>query len=155
MAEPQALITNTPKLIGVDGQKMSKSYANTIMLREDHDSVNKKIKAMPTDPARVRRSDSGDPEKCPVWQLHKVYSNNEVKTWVQAGCKSAGIGCIDCKKPLIDAICTEQNGIKERAEPFLEDRNLVRNILADGAEKASIIAQENMLKITQAMHLDY
>ena len=155
LTEPQALVTKTPKLVGIDGQKMSKSYNNTIMLRESDDSINKKIKAMPTDPARVRREDKGDPEKCPVWQLHKVYSNDEVQDWVKIGCTNAGIGCIDCKKPLIDSICAEQNSIKERAKPFLEDHNIVKNILADGAEKAAIVASQNLAQVKEAMNLNY
>ena len=155
LTEPQALITENSKLLGTDGQKMSKSYNNFIMLREDIDSINKKIKGMPTDPARVRREDKGDPEKCPVWQLHKVYSNAEVCEWIVSGCKSAGIGCIDCKKPLIDAINNEQLLMKEKAEPFLTDQNLVKNILADGAEKASKVAQSTMEKIKEAMNMDY
>jgi tryptophanyl-tRNA synthetase len=155
LTEPQALITENAKLLGTDGQKMSKSYNNTIMLREDIESINKKIKSMPTDPARVRREDKGDPDKCPVWELHKVYSNAEVKKWVINGCKTAGIGCIDCKKPLIDAINSEQMIIKEKAKPFLEDTNLVKNILADGAEKAAHIASGTMDRIKHVMHMDY
>lgn len=155
LTEPQALVTENSKLLGIDGQKMSKSYNNTIMLREDINIVSKKIKGMPTDPARVRREDKGDPNKCPVWQLHKVYSNEEVKDWVVKGCVSAGIGCIDCKKPLIDSINEEQITMLEKAKPFLEDTNLVKNILADGAEKASHVARDTMEKIRDAMHMDY
>lgn len=155
LTEPHALITKTPKLSGIDGQKMSKSYHNTIMLRENPDAVAKKIKEMPTDPARVRRTDPGNPEKCPVWQLHKVYSNNEVQEWVKTGCASAGIGCLDCKKPLIDAINVEQACFAEKAKPFIEDRNLVKNILADGAEKAVEIAHQTLEQVKEVMHLDY
>lgn len=155
LTEPQALLTSNAKLPGIDGQKMSKSYANTILIGEEIDVVNKKIREMPTDPARVRRTDPGDPEKCPVWQLHQVYSNDEVRDWVIKGCKSAGIGCIDCKKPLIDAINLEQMGIREKAKPFIEDPNLVTNILADGAEKASAVARDTMERIRDAMHMDY
>lgn len=155
LTEPQALITENSKLLGTDGQKMSKSYNNTIMLREDIDNINKKIKSMPTDPARVRREDKGDPLKCPVWQFHKVYSATDVQEWVINGCKTAGIGCIDCKKPLIDAINNEQVIMKEKAQPFIEDTNLVKNILADGAEKASNIATETMDRIKESMNMDY
>lgn len=140
LTEPQALVTETPKLPGLDGQKMSKSYHNTISLREDPDAINKKIREMPTDPARVRRTDRGDPEKCPVWQLHQVYSNDATKNWVKDGCTTAGIGCIDCKKPLIDAIYEEQSVFNERRQPYLADNNLIRNLLADGAEKAAEVA---------------
>ena len=155
LTEPQALVTSTPKLLGLDGQKMSKSYANTIMLREDTESVSKKIRVMQTDPARVRRNDVGDPERCPVWQLHKVYSNTEVCKWVVNGCTTAEIGCLDCKAPLIDAINQEQDKFREKAEPFLNDHNMVRNILADGAEKASEVANETLKEVKQAMDLDY
>jgi tryptophanyl-tRNA synthetase len=155
LTEPQALITNTPKLLGLDGQKMSKSYSNTIMLREDLDSTSKKIKVMQTDPARVRRTDSGDPARCPVWQLHKVYSTDEVCKWVVDGCKTAGIGCLDCKAPLIEAINIEQDKFRINAEPFLNDHNMVRNILADGAEKASAVASRTLKEVKQAINLDY
>lgn len=155
LSEPQALITNTPKLLGLDGQKMSKSYGNTIMLREDFDSINKKIRAMQTDPARVRRTDKGDPNKCPVWPLHQIYSNDETCKWVVEGCTTAGIGCLDCKAPLIESINAEQCKIKEKATPFLEDYNLVKNILADGAEKATVIAEETLKEVKEAMNLDF
>jgi len=155
LIEPHALITQTPKLTGVDGQKMSKSYNNTLMLREDADSINKKIKAMPTDPARIRRTDPGDPDKCPVWQLHLVYSNDGTKDWVRSGCISAGIGCLDCKKPLIEAICTEQAQFNERAAPYRGDYNLVRNLLADGAEKATEVANNTLQEVKQAMNILY
>jgi tryptophanyl-tRNA synthetase len=153
LTEPQELITITSKLPGLDGQKMSKSYNNTITLREDAESITKKIRAMPTDPARIRRTDSGDPEKCPVWQLHKVYSNEEVKLWVQNGCTTAGIGCLDCKQPLIDSIVAEQQQFCANAAPYLEDSNLVRNIVADGAEKATEIARQTLTAVKEAMGL--
>jgi len=115
LPEPQALLTHASKLLGLDGQKMSKSYGNTISLRENPASVEEKIKKMPTDTNRVRREDPGDPARCPVWNLHEVYSNDEVKDWVQIGCRTAGIGCLDCKGPLIDSILKEQSPIRERA----------------------------------------
>lgn len=155
LTEPQALITQSSKLPGLDGQKMSKSYNNTIMLREEPNLINKKIKEMQTDPARIRRTDPGDPQKCPVWQLHKVYSGEEVKQWVQVGCKTAGIGCIDCKKPLIESIQAESIQFRERAKPYLEDHNLVRNILADGAEKATQTAQDTLDMVKAAMGIKY
>jgi tryptophanyl-tRNA synthetase len=108
LAEPGALLTEASRMPGLDGQKMSKSYGNTIALREDEDAIRKKIKTMQTDPQRVRRTDAGDPEKCPVWQFHLIYSNDEVKAWVQQGCRSAGIGCIECKQPVIDGVLKEQ-----------------------------------------------
>ncbi|MCE3267973.1 MAG: tryptophan--tRNA ligase [Burkholderiales bacterium] len=155
LTEPQALTTAASKLPGLDGQKMSKSYNNTLMLREDFEQVNKKIKSMQTDPARIRRTDPGDPEKCPVWQLHKVYSNTEVKEWVQIGCTTAGIGCLDCKKPLIESIQAESAQFKERAKPYLEDHNLVRNILADGAEKAIETTEYTLSMVKLAMGIKY
>ena len=139
---------------GLDGQKMSKSYGNTISLREDPESVTKKIRTMQTDPQRVRRTDPGDPEKCPVWQFHQIYSNNEVKNWVQQGCRSAGIGCIECKQPVIAAVLKEQEPMRERARAYEEDPELVKSIIADGCERARKLAQETMRDVREAMGLD-
>ena len=155
LSEPQAILTVASKMPGLDGQKMSKSYNNTITLREDEASVSKKIRTMPTDPARIRRTDVGDPEKCPVWQLHQVYSNSDTQAWVQKGCKSAGIGCIECKQPVIDAVLHEQKPMRERAQQYLDDPTLVRNIIADGCEKARKLATETMRDVREAMGLDY
>ncbi len=155
LAEPQALLTAAPKMPGLDGRKMSKSYDNTIGLREDADSITRKIRTMPTDPARVKRADPGDPEKCPVWQLHLVYSDDKRKEWVQQGCRSAGIGCLECKQPVIDAVLEEQKPMRERAEKYLADPTLVRSIIADGCEKARKLAQETMREVRQAMGLNY
>ena len=155
LAEPQALLTEASKMPGLDGQKMSKSYNNTILLREDAESVAKKIRTMPTDPAHVKRSDPGDPEKCPVWQLHLVYSDEERKKWVQQGCRSAGIGCLECKQPVIDAVLAEQRPIRERVQEYLEDPTLVKSIIADGCEKARRIAQETLRDVREVMGLNY
>jgi tryptophanyl-tRNA synthetase len=155
LPEPQALLTEAPKLPGLDGQKMSKSYGNTIALREEPESITEKIKRMPTDPARVKRSDPGEPEKCPVWQLHLVYSDEQRRAWVQQGCRSAGIGCLECKQPVIDAVLTELKPIRDRAQPYIDDPTLVRNIIADGCEKARKLAQETLREVKQAMGLDY
>ncbi|MDH4285526.1 MAG: tryptophan--tRNA ligase [Gallionellaceae bacterium] len=155
LSEPEALLTAASKMPGLDGQKMSKSYDNTITLREDEASVTKKIRTMPTDPARVRRSDPGNPEKCPVWQLHMVYSNDDTKQWVQKGCKSAGIGCIECKQPVITAVLDEQKPMRERAQQYLDDPTLVRSIIADGCEKARKLASETMRDVREAMGLSY
>jgi len=155
LTEPQALLTKASKMPGLDGHKMSKSYNNTITLREDADSVTRKIKTMPTDPARVKRTDPGDPEKCPVWQLHLVYSNDPCREWVQQGCKSAGIGCLECKQPVIDAVLAEQKPMHERAQKYLEEPTLVRSIIADGCEKARKLAQETLREVRAAMGLDY
>ena len=155
LSEPQALLTEASRMPGLDGQKMSKSYSNTISLREDADSVVKKIRTMPTDPARVKRSDPGDPEKCPVWQFHLVYSDDARKAWVQQGCRSAGIGCLECKQPVIDAVLEEQKPMRERAAKYVSDPTLVRSIIADGCEKARKIAQETLREVKEAMGLDY
>lgn len=155
LSEPEALLTEASKMPGLDGQKMSKSYNNTIALREDPDSVTKKIRTMPTDPARVKRSDPGEPEKCPVWQLHLVYSDAARKDWVQQGCRSAGIGCLDCKQPVIDAVLAELKPIRERAEEYLADPTLVRNIIADGCEKAGKLANETLRDVREVMGLNY
>jgi len=155
LSEPQAMLTKASRMPGLDGQKMSKSYNNTISLREEDDSVTKKIRTMPTDPARVKRTDPGDPEKCPVWQLHLVYSDDKRKEWVQQGCRSAGIGCIECKQPVIDAVLAEQKPMRERAQQYLDDPTLVRNIIADGCEKARKLAGETMRDVREAMGLGY
>ncbi|MFA6311746.1 MAG: tryptophan--tRNA ligase [Sterolibacterium sp.] len=155
LVEPGALLTESARMPGLDGQKMSKSYGNTIALREDADSVTKKLRTMQTDPQRVRRGDAGDPAKCPVWQFHVIYSDDSVKQWVQTGCKSAGIGCIECKQPLIEAVLREQEPMHERAQVYVDDPQLVRNIIADGCEKARKLAQETMRDVREAMGLDY
>jgi tryptophanyl-tRNA synthetase len=155
LSEPQARLTEASRLPGLDGQKMSKSYSNTITLREDKESVIKKVRTMPTDPARVRRTDPGEPEKCPVWQLHKVYSDDDTKDWVQKGCRSAGIGCLECKQPVIEAILREQEPMRERAQQYLDDPSLVRSIVADGCDKARRLAQETMRDVREAMGLNY
>lgn len=155
LVEPEALLTEAARMPGLDGQKMSKSYNNTIFLREDPDSVTKKIRTMQTDPARVRRTDPGDPGKCPVWQFHVVYSDDPTREWVQQGCRSAGIGCIECKQPVIDAIVAEQDIMRERAQPYIEDPSLVRNVIADGCERARKLAQETMRDVRESMGLSY
>ena len=155
LSEPQSLLTAASKMPGLDGHKMSKSYNNTISLREDEASIDKKIRTMPTDPARVRRTDPGDPEKCPVWQLHVIYSNETTNAWVKEGCKSAGIGCIECKQPLIKSIGETLTPIRERAQQYIDDPALVRNIIADGNDKARKLASETMRDVREAMGLDY
>jgi tryptophanyl-tRNA synthetase len=155
LSEPQALLTAASKMPGLDGQKMSKSYNNTISLREDSVSIEKKIRTMPTDPARVRRTDPGDPDKCPVWQLHCIYSDEKTKDWVQEGCKSAGIGCIECKQPLVESIGKTLAPIRERAQQYIDDPALVRNIIADGNDRARKLASETMRDVREAMGLDY
>ncbi len=155
LSEPKAMLSAASKMPGLDGQKMSKSYNNTITLREDEASVSKKIRTMPTDPARIRRSDIGNPDKCPVLQLHQVYSNEQTRQWVMQGCKSAGIGCIECKQPVIDAVLAEQRPMRERAQLYLDDPALVRNIIAAGCEKARKLASETMRDVREAMGISY
>ncbi|MEP7208729.1 MAG: tryptophan--tRNA ligase [Casimicrobiaceae bacterium] len=155
LPEPQPLLTETPRVPGLDGQKMSKSYGNAILLREEPDEVTRKIRTMQTDPARVRRSDPGDPAKCPVFGLHKVYSDQSTQEWVVQGCTTAGIGCLECKQPVIDAVIREQQPIRERAQRYLDDPALVRNIVADGCERARKLAEETMRDVRGAMGLDY
>ncbi|MBX3629690.1 MAG: tryptophan--tRNA ligase [Nitrosomonas sp.] len=155
LCEPETLLTKASRMPGLDGQKMSKSYNNTISLREGADSVRKKIRTMPTDPARVRRTDPGNPDVCPVWQFHLVYSDDETRNWVQQGCRSASIGCLDCKAPVIDKVLAEQEPMHERARMYEEDPVLVRNIIEDGCEKANQLAEETMRDIRAAMGLDY
>jgi tryptophanyl-tRNA synthetase len=153
LSEPEALLTEASKMPGLDGQKMSKSYNNTITLREDADSVTRKIRTMPTDPARVRRTDPGDPEKCPVWQFHLVYSDSKTRQWVQQGCRSAGIGCLECKQPVIDAVLREQEPMRERAQAYLNDPKLVRDIIDNGCGQARKLAGETMQDVREAMGL--
>lgn len=155
LVEPGYLLTPESKMPGLDGQKMSKSYHNTITMRESEESVAKKVKSMPTDTNRVRRTDPGDPARCPVWQLHQVYSDDSTKEWVQQGCKTAGIGCIECKQPVIDGILKEQIPMRERAQMYLDDPTLVKNIIADGCEKARELARETMRDVREAMGLEY
>lgn len=155
LPEPQALLTPASKMPGLDGQKMSKSYGNTISLRESAEDIDKKLRTMPTDPARVRLTDPGDPDKCPVWQLHEVYSTETVKDWVQKGCRSAGIGCLECKKPVIDAVIEELHPIQERARTLEANPKLVRDIVEQGNEKARKVAQETMIEVRDVMGLNY
>ena len=155
LTEPDALLTVASKMPGLDGQKMSKSYHNTISLREDPEQVGRKIRTMPTDPARGRRTDPGDPEKCPVWQFHQVYSGDDLRAWVRQGCTSAGIGCLECKQPVIDAMLKELAPIQERARAYTEEPDVVKNIIADGCEKARDLARETMRDVREAMGLNY
>ncbi|NNE36827.1 MAG: tryptophan--tRNA ligase [Gammaproteobacteria bacterium] len=153
--EPQALLTHTPKFPGTDGQKMSKSYSNTIGLRENPNVVEDKLRTMPTDPARIRKTDPGDPDKCPVWEFHKIYSDDEVKSWAENGCRNAGIGCLECKQPVIDSILKEQEPIRERAREYAEDPEVVRGIISEGCEAARDVAKETMDDVRSAIGLNY
>jgi tryptophanyl-tRNA synthetase len=153
LPEPQSLLTVSSKMPGTDGQKMSKSYGNTISLREDPDSVSKKIKTMPTDPARVRRTDPGDPAKCPVWDLHQVYTDEDTKQKLSQGCKTASIGCIDCKQYIIDAMLAELKPIQQRVKEYLSDLSAVDSIISEGCEEARDVAQDTIEEVRKVMGL--
>jgi tryptophanyl-tRNA synthetase len=155
LPEPEALLTPTAKMPGLDGRKMSKSYGNTISLREDPEEIEKKLKTMPTDPARVRRTDPGDPEKCPVWEFHQVYSNDEVKGWVLKGCRAASIGCLECKRPVVDAVLAELKPIQARAAEYGGDPLAVKNLIADGCARARAVADDTLADVRAAMGLGY
>ena len=155
LPEPEALLTPAARMPGLDGRKMSKSYGNTISLRERPDEVDRKIRTMPTDPARVRRTDPGEPTKCPVWDLHRVYSDEKTQEWVLEGCRSAGIGCLDCKRPVIEAVQAELKPIRERAEELERDPDAVRRIIAEGCEDARTEARETMAEVRTAVGLEY
>jgi tryptophanyl-tRNA synthetase len=155
LTEPHALLTEASKLPGLDGAKMSKSYNNAIAMREDKASIETKVRRMPTDPARVKRTDAGNPERCPVWQFHLVYSPETTKSWVKTECTRAGIGCLECKQPIIDAIVAEQAPMLARAEPFVSNPRRVRDIVDAGTQRARITAQETMRDVREAMGLNY
>ena len=155
LPEPHALLTEASKMPGLDGQKMSKSYGNTIALRDDPKDIETKLRTMPTDPARVRRTDPGDPAKCPVWQLHEVYSATDIQEWVKQGCTTAGIGCVECKQPVIDAVQQELKPIQERAREYEQDLASVQSIINEGCEKARDIARDTLEDVRKAIGLIY
>ena len=155
LPEPEALLTKASKMPGLDGQKMSKSYNNTISLRDTPNKVEKKIKRMPTDPARIKLTDPGDPKKCPVWQLHQVYSDESTMDWVSDGCVKAKMGCIDCKQPIIDAINNELAPMQERIAKYQSEPDLIRQIIFDGSERARNVARETMSEVREAMGISY
>ena len=153
--EPQALHTEVTRLPGLDGRKMSKSYGNDIAMREEPAQVEAKIRTMPTDPQRVRRTDPGDPARCPVWQFHQVYSDAATQAWARTGCTTAGIGCLDCKQPVIDAILREQLPWRERAEQYLGNPKQVHWIVEMGTERARTVARQTMKDVRDVMGLSY
>jgi len=155
LPEPQPKLTKASKMPGLDGQKMSKSYGNTIALRDDPKQLEQSLRTMPTDTNRVRRTDPGDPAKCPVWQFHQVYSDEQVKSWVQEGCRSAGIGCLDCKQPVIDAVLGELGPIQTRAAELEAEPGRVSEIIEAGSEAARVVARETMDEVRQVMSLIY
>ena len=155
LPEPESLLTKASKMPGLDGQKMSKSYGNTISLRDTEDEITTKVKRMPTDPARVKLTDPGDPNKCPVWQLHKVYSDESTCEWVVEGCTKAKMGCIECKQPVIDAIKDELMPMQERIAKYQADPELIKQIIHEGSEKARNVAKETMVEVREAMGITY
>ncbi|WP_372522982.1 tryptophan--tRNA ligase [Sulfuricaulis sp.] len=155
LPEPQTMLTHAPKMPGLDGRKMSKSYDNVISLREPPADVEKKLRTMPTDPARVHRTDPGNPDKCPVWDFHLVYSDQEKKDWVQNGCRSAKIGCLECKQPIIDAVLAELKPMQERIAEFSRDPLAVKSIIADGNKRAQEAAEATLVEVRAAIGLGY
>ena len=155
LPEPKALLTPAAKMPGLDGQKMSKSYNNTIQMRDDPDRVTGKLMSMPTDPARQRRNDPGDPDKCPVWELHKVYTDEQTRISLAQGCRSAEIGCVDCKQPLLAKILEEQETLRARAEPFEKNPNLVREVIEHGCERARRAAEETLSEVRASVGTVY
>ena len=155
LPEPQPMLTKSAKMPGLDGQKMSKSYSNTIALRDEPEKIEKALRTMPTDTNRVRRDDPGDPDKCPVWQFHEAYSDDKTRKWVREGCTSAGIGCVECKQPVIEAVLAELEPIQKRAAEFSKDTALVQNIIADGCQRAREVAEETMVEVREAIGLVY
>ena len=154
LPEPQTLLTPTPKVPGTDGRKMSKSYNNSLYIAEDPKSLWEKLRTMITDPARERRTDPGDPEKCPVWSLHMVFNEDErERDEIVKGCKTAGIGCIDCKKMLNSHVETMMAPIHERRARYEKSPALLTDILAEGAKRASVTAKETMNEIYAAIGL--
>ncbi len=155
LPEPQPLLSESPKLLGLDGSKMSKSNNNAIFLRDSTTEVEDKIRRMPTDPARVHRGDPGEPALCPVWPMHQLYSSEATCAWVQQGCKSAGIGCLECKAPLIEAVQNELKPLQARALDYQDNPDLVRQILAEGADRARSEARETLSEVRMALGLNY
>ncbi len=155
LAEPHALLTEASRMVGLDGQKMSKSYGNTIALRDDEDTITRKIRTMTTDTSRVRRSDPGEPTRCPVYTFHQIYSDESTREWVQQGCRSAGIGCLECKQPVIEKVIAELRPMREKAQAYLDDPTLVRNVIADGSERARKLASDTLRDVRESMGMLY
>ena len=155
LPEPESLLTKASKMPGLDGQKMSKSYGNTVSLRDTADEIEVKIKRMPTDPARIKLTDPGDPNKCPVWQLHEVYSDEQTRDWVVDGCTGAKMGCVECKQPVIEAVKVELLPMQERIAKYQADPKLIKQIIHEGSEKARGVAKETMAEVREAMGITY
>ena len=155
LIEPEALLTKASKMPGLDGQKMSKSYENMISLRDEPEVITQKIKKMPTDPARIKLSDPGDPNKCPVWQMHQIYSPKDTLDWVVEGCTKAKIGCIECKGPVIDSVISELGPMQERIAKYQSNPNLIQEIIFDGSERARSVAKNTLEEVRDAMGITY
>jgi len=155
LIEPEALLTKASKMPGLDGQKMSKSYENMIALRDKPEVITQKIKKMPTDPARIKLSDPGNPNKCPVWQIHQIYSQQDTLDWVVEGCTKAKIGCIECKGPVIDSVISELEPIQERIAKYQSNPNLIQEIIFDGSERARSVAKNTLEEVRDAMGITY
>ncbi|TEU20920.1 MAG: tryptophan--tRNA ligase [Gammaproteobacteria bacterium] len=155
LPEPESILTKASKMPGLDGQKMSKSYGNMISLRDSVDEIETKVKRMPTDPARIKLTDPGNPKKCPVWQLHEVYSDESTCEWVVEGCTGAKMGCVECKQPVIDAIKQELMPMQERIAKYQADPELIKQIIHEGSEKARGVAKETMAEVREAMGITY
>ena len=155
LTEPEALLTEASKMPGLDGQKMSKSYNNTISLREKPELVKQKINKMPTDPARIKLTDPGNPNKCPVWQMHKIYSSEDTLNWVTEGCTKAKIGCIECKKPIVNAVTLELAPIQEEIAKYQSNPNFIQEIIFEGSERARAVARDTMEEVRDAMGITY
>ena len=155
LPEPESLLTKASKMPGLDGQKMSKSYGNTISLRDTAEEINTKVRRMPTDPARIKLTDAGDPNKCPVWQLHQVYSDSQTCEWVIDGCTKAKMGCVECKQPVINAIQAELGPMQERIAKYQADPDLIKQIIHEGSEKARHVAKETMAEVRESMGIVY
>jgi tryptophanyl-tRNA synthetase len=153
LPEPEVLLTPSPKLPGTDGRKMSKSYGNAILLADPEPQVRAKLKTMVTDPARVYRTDPGNPDVCPVFDLHKVFSSEEVQKTAAEGCRTAGIGCIECKSWLADSVVQCLAPIQHRRSHFEQNPALVEDILSDGAHRARARAAQTMYEVRSVMNL--
>jgi len=153
LPEPEALLSPAPRVPGTDGRKMSKSYGNAILLDEDPESIDKRLGRMTTDPRRVRRTDPGDPKDCPAFQLHQIYCTPEEIATVTEGCKSAGIGCLDCKKIMIKHVLAELAPLRERRAELVAEPDQVREVVAAGTAKAHVVARETMGEVRTAIGL--
>ncbi|MDP9940073.1 tryptophan--tRNA ligase [Ectopseudomonas alcaliphila] len=155
LSEPQPILAEFSRVPGLDGQKMAKSSGNAIFLRDSDAELEEKLRRMPTDPARVHRDDPGEPQRCPVWSLHQLHSSAEQLHWVIEGCRSASIGCLDCKSALCSSLQAELTPLQQRAVDYEENPDLVRSILAEGAERARDEARETLAEVRMAMGLNY